>query len=91
MLTTVFYFQITDMPSGSNDENEVKSQLDLGEPPQHVLDWAKENIRENPETRDQVIEEFRDMIFGKSFRLNRIPNYYKSTRNNLRIFDPNCL
>ncbi|XP_044750138.1 clavesin-1-like isoform X3 [Coccinella septempunctata] len=55
----------TDMPSGSNDDNEVKSQLDLGEPPQHVLDWAKENIRENPETRDQVIQEFRDMIFER--------------------------
>ncbi|XP_045470182.1 alpha-tocopherol transfer protein-like isoform X3 [Harmonia axyridis] len=55
----------TDMPSGSDNDNEVKSQLDLGDPPQHVLDWAKENIRENPETRDQVIQEFRDMIFER--------------------------
>ncbi|KAK9878603.1 hypothetical protein WA026_022864, partial [Henosepilachna vigintioctopunctata] len=49
----------------ADDENEVKSQLDLGEPPQHILNWARENIKENPETRDQVISEFRDIIFER--------------------------
>lgn len=49
------------MPS----DNEVKAELELGEPPQELLDWAKREIGENPETRCQVISDFRDMIFGR--------------------------
>lgn len=51
------------MPS----DTEVLPDLDLGEPPQELLDWAREHLNENPETRDQVLQDFRDMIFGKKF------------------------
>lgn len=45
-------------------DTDVLAQLDLGEPPQELLEWAKENLNEDPETRCQVLEEFRDMIYG---------------------------
>lgn len=51
------------MPS----DTEVLPDLDLGEPPQELLDWAREHLNENPETRDQVLQDFRDMIFGKKY------------------------
>ncbi|CAH1105866.1 unnamed protein product [Psylliodes chrysocephalus] len=49
------------MPS----DTEVLPDLDLGEPPQELLDWAREHLNENPETRDQVLQDFRDMIFER--------------------------
>ncbi|KAJ8911532.1 hypothetical protein NQ315_005902 [Exocentrus adspersus] len=47
------------MPS----DTDVLAELDLGEPPQELIEWARENINEDPETRCQKLEEFRDMIF----------------------------
>ncbi|KAF2879460.1 hypothetical protein ILUMI_26707 [Ignelater luminosus] len=46
-------------------EEEVISALDLGEPPQEILDYAKKELGEDPETRCQVLEEFRDLIYEK--------------------------
>lgn len=46
------------------DNVEVRSELDLGEPPQDVLDYAEKELAEDPETRCQVLEEFRDLIYG---------------------------
>lgn len=43
--------------------------VDLEEPPQKILDWARENIGENPETKCQLICELRDLIYGKDFFL----------------------
>lgn len=48
----------------SND-NEVKSELELGEPPQSYLDYARNEVGEDPETRSQVLQDFRDMIYGE--------------------------
>lgn len=45
---------------------EVSFVLDLGEPPKELQEWAKENIRENPDTRCMILEDFRDMIYGKT-------------------------
>lgn len=44
---------------------EVLAELDLGDPPKELLEWAKKNINENPDTRCKDLEEFRDMIFSK--------------------------
>ncbi|XP_056648666.1 alpha-tocopherol transfer protein-like isoform X2 [Diorhabda sublineata] len=44
---------------------DILPDLDLGEPPQELLDWTKENINEDPDTRDQILENFRDLIFEK--------------------------
>lgn len=44
---------------------EVLAELDLGEPPKELLEWAKKNINENPDTRCKDLEEFRDMIFSR--------------------------
>lgn len=56
-------------------EPEVLAELDLGEPPQELADWAKEHLDEDPETRCQVLQELRDMIYGKYFKL-RINRMY---------------
>lgn len=46
-------------------DNEVKSELDLGPPTPDVLEYARKEVNENPETRCQKISELRDMIYGK--------------------------
>lgn len=49
------------------DKNhDMEPSIDLSEPePQSaVLKWAERNIGENPNTKLELIEEFRDMIFG---------------------------
>lgn len=46
-------------------DSEVLAELDLGEPPQELVHWAKEHLNEDPETRCQVLQELRDMIYGK--------------------------
>lgn len=49
------------MPS----DNPVISELDLGEPSKELLEYAQKEIGEDPETRCQVLAEFKDLIFGK--------------------------
>lgn len=44
---------------------EVLAQLDLGEPSQEVLDWAYKELGEDPDTRCEKIEEFRNLIFER--------------------------
>ncbi|XP_044742317.1 alpha-tocopherol transfer protein-like isoform X2 [Chrysoperla carnea] len=51
------------MPYGENDIR--KTQLDLSEPPESVLEYARITYGETPETRKQAIEEFRDYIFDQ--------------------------
>ncbi|CAG9864382.1 unnamed protein product [Phyllotreta striolata] len=46
-------------------QTNVLPDLDLEEPPQEVLDWAREHLDENPETRDQVLQDFRDLIYER--------------------------
>lgn len=53
----------------SSETTEVKSELELDEPTQELLEWAKENIGEIPETRCQVLSDLRDMIYGIHFQL----------------------
>ncbi|KAB0797137.1 hypothetical protein PPYR_08131 [Photinus pyralis] len=50
-----------EMPS----DNPVLSALDLGEPPEEVLDYARNEINEDPDTRVQIIEDFRDLIYER--------------------------
>lgn len=52
------------------EQEQVLAQLDLGEPPEELLEWAKENINENPETKCQVLEEFRNIIYGENSSKN---------------------
>ncbi|KAJ3656109.1 hypothetical protein Zmor_015209 [Zophobas morio] len=44
---------------------EIKSELDLSDPSEELLKWAKKNIREDPDTRCQTLEEFKDLIYSK--------------------------
>ncbi|CAH1367984.1 unnamed protein product [Tenebrio molitor] len=48
----------------SKDE-EMKFVLELEEPSQELLDWAKDNIGENSDTKSQMISELRDMIYSR--------------------------
>lgn len=68
------------MPS----DNEVKAELDFGEVPKELLEWAKTEINEDPDTRCQLISEFRDMIYGNIFSLNYfLLNKFKSMTEKL--------
>ncbi|KAL1500879.1 hypothetical protein ABEB36_006303 [Hypothenemus hampei] len=44
---------------------DVLYELDLDDPPLEILDWAKEHIHENPDTKCLALEDFRDMIYGR--------------------------
>ncbi|EFA03951.1 clavesin-2 [Tribolium castaneum] len=44
---------------------EVVRELELGEPSQDLLDWAKEHINEDPDTKCQLIDELREMIYSR--------------------------
>lgn len=48
-------------------DNEVKAELDLGEPSQELVEWAKKEIKEDPEKKLQILNELRDMIYGTFF------------------------
>lgn len=51
----------------SSDENDVKFELDFTEPSQEVLEYGRKRVGENPDTRSQVISDFRDLIYGTFF------------------------
>jgi hypothetical protein len=44
---------------------EIKWELDLREASEELLEWAKENIREDPNTKCQMISDLRDMIYSR--------------------------
>lgn len=44
---------------------DVAFQLDLGEPPQELLEWAKENLGETEEEKSMKLYELREMIYEK--------------------------
>lgn len=43
--------------------------LDLGELPEEVAEYARVNLGETPETRLKCIQELRDMIYGKLYNI----------------------
>jgi hypothetical protein len=48
----------------SRDE-DMKFVLEVEEPSQELLNWAKDNIGENSDTKSQIISDLRDMIYCK--------------------------
>lgn len=46
-------------------EPVAKYEMDLSDPDQELLDYAKEHLNEDPDTKLDVLEQFRDLIFGK--------------------------
>ena len=57
--------------SSKTDELEnfedVVPELDLGEPPDDLKEFARKHIGESPDTRSSLVQEFKDMIYGKGF------------------------
>ncbi|CAH1117993.1 unnamed protein product [Phaedon cochleariae] len=47
------------------EEKRMKAELNIDEPSEELLEWAKENINENPDKTDLLISDLRDMIFEK--------------------------
>lgn len=39
-------------------------ELELGEPPPEILQYARENCGEDPDTKLQAVSELRDQIYG---------------------------
>ncbi|XP_067007616.2 alpha-tocopherol transfer protein-like [Anabrus simplex] len=46
-------------------DDDVSMTLDLGEPPQEVLDYAREHIGESPDTRLRLLQDLRDMVYER--------------------------
>ncbi|XP_018569338.1 clavesin-2 isoform X2 [Anoplophora glabripennis] len=47
------------------EKDRLKATLDLEEPTEDLMEWAKDNINEDPDKSDQIVSDFRDMIFAK--------------------------
>jgi hypothetical protein len=43
---------------------DVAAELDLGEPPDELKEFARLNLGESSDTRPSLVQEFRDMIYG---------------------------
>ncbi|XP_060517375.1 clavesin-2-like isoform X2 [Cylas formicarius] len=56
---------MADEENGRLMENNLKPQFDLEEPDDELLRWAERNIGENPDTKPELIEQLRDMIFQR--------------------------
>jgi hypothetical protein len=55
--------------SSQKDESEedledVAAELDLGEPPDELKEFARQNLGESLDTRPNLVQELRDMIYG---------------------------
>ena len=46
---------------------DVVPELDLGEPPDDLKEYARQHIGESPDTRSSLLQEFKDLIYGKGF------------------------
>jgi hypothetical protein len=44
---------------------DVAAELDLGEPSDELKEFARQHLGESPDTRLNVVQEFRDMIYGQ--------------------------
>jgi hypothetical protein len=71
--------------SSQKDESEnfedVVPELDLGEPPDYLKEFAIQHIGESRDPRSISLQKFRDIIYGKNFKLNEDPS-------NLQIMFP---
>lgn len=53
---------------------DYSADLDLGEPPPELLEFARLHCGEDPDMRLQAIADLRDMIYGKTlFRGYGVP------------------
>lgn len=43
---------------------DVAAELDLGEPSDELKDFARRNLGESPDTRLNLVQELRNMIYG---------------------------
>lgn len=44
--------------------DDVNFHLDLGDPPEEVLEWSRKHLGENEEEKSMKLYELREMIFG---------------------------
>lgn len=44
---------------------DVAAELDLGEPPDELKEFARRNLGESPDTRQSLVQELRDMIYER--------------------------
>lgn len=58
-----------DMPELKDEDQELwedeQISLDLGEPPLEILEYARRELGETDEVKCQMLQELRDMIYGK--------------------------
>lgn len=51
-------------PDEFENFEDVASELDLGEPPDELKEYARLHLGESPDTRISMVQEFRNMIYG---------------------------
>ena len=44
---------------------DVEPELDLGEPPDELKEFARKHLGESPDTRPGLLQELRDVIYGE--------------------------
>lgn len=49
-----------------NEFDDEQITLDLSEPPPEVMEYARRELGETEEVKCQILQEFRDMIYGNS-------------------------
>lgn len=54
-------------------EERLKPVLYDEEPSDELLEWARNHINEDPDSKDQLISELRDMIYGKNPKTFQTP------------------
>ncbi|XP_069698217.1 alpha-tocopherol transfer protein-like [Periplaneta americana] len=60
--------EVNDTPSQQDDLEkfeDVSVELDLGEPSNELLEYARKHLCESPDTRPSIIQEFRDLIYER--------------------------
>jgi hypothetical protein len=60
-----------DMPELRDDQDELLAdeqlRLNLDEPPPEILEYARRELGETDEVKCQMLQEFRDMIYGNLY------------------------
>lgn len=55
----------------------MSCELDLGDPPQELKEYSKKELGEDPDTIAKVLQDFRDLIYGKRDEILGIKNPQK--------------
>jgi hypothetical protein len=56
--------ETSSQPDEPDNLQDVASELDLGEPPDELKEYARIHLGESLDTRSNLVQEFRNMVYG---------------------------